>query len=258
MRRTALLPAFVLAAATLVAAQSATPRPAGATASESKPAKPAAAPVSSEYELHGFFGAGDDLEVSVRRIGETQSRWLRVGVKSGDTLVEKADAKTGTATIVVAGRRHTLRLAAAASAAPEAEPEKAAPAEDAREARRARFRAMAQNATPEQMAAFRKVMTERMQEAQKANPELFNGRLPANEDARRQMGAIFGPVVREAAEAAAALPGKDGKITPLPADFDTLVTESMNDAGRRRQQLRPDSAAPAEGAATPPATHPAP
>ena len=76
--------------------------------------------VSSEsgYELRGFFGSGENLEVSLRKSGDDASRWIKVGQKSGDLLVEKADPKTGIVTLVVKGTRHSLRLAVAIPAPP--------------------------------------------------------------------------------------------------------------------------------------------
>lgn len=62
------------------------------------------------YELRGFFGAGDSLEVSIR-IGRTDtSYWLKVGERFGNLTVVSADPVAGTVVIDAGGIRRTLRL----------------------------------------------------------------------------------------------------------------------------------------------------
>ena len=84
----------------------------GAFGAEVKSAQ-SSAPLSSDgtYELRGFFGKDDNLEVSLRDSRNNSARWFRVGKKFGGMVVEKADAKSGTATLWVAGVRRELRLA---------------------------------------------------------------------------------------------------------------------------------------------------
>ncbi len=73
--------------------------------------KTPAGPAGTDYALHGFFGTGENTEVSLRRIGSEKSEWYPLGKKSGDVLVEQADAKNGVVVIVVGKSRQTLRLA---------------------------------------------------------------------------------------------------------------------------------------------------
>lgn len=73
---------------------------------------PARVQSTTTYELRGFYGKGDRLEVSIRDSRDGSSRWLRVGKKSGEFLIEKADAKSGTATLVADGVKKELKLVA--------------------------------------------------------------------------------------------------------------------------------------------------
>lgn len=200
--------------------------------------KASAVSPANGYELRGFFGAGANLEISVRAPGSESSRWLKVGKKSGDLLVEKADPKAGTATLLVAGRRHTLRLAgesapvAVEETKPEAEPE-LSEADKARKARHARFREMRVNSTPEQQAEFGRVMREKMEAFRNEHPEMMNPANMNDPEKRKAMGEIFRANARAAAEAAAKLPGKDGKIVPVPEDFNRLMIEEGKDMETR-------------------------
>ena len=77
-----------------------------------KPAPATAYGVSSgSYELRGFFGRAGRLEVSIRKSGTPESRWIRVGAPTGDWRVESADAKAGTAVLLADGKRFPLKLA---------------------------------------------------------------------------------------------------------------------------------------------------
>ena len=80
--------------------------PAGARADTGVPA-----PVTAgNYELRGFFGRGDSLEVSIR-LGRTDtSVWVRIGERFGNLLVVAADPDEGTALIEAGGIRSLLRL----------------------------------------------------------------------------------------------------------------------------------------------------
>ncbi len=204
------------------------------------------------YELRGFFGSGENLEVSVRCAGSARSEWLRVGQKNGDLLVEKADPKAGTATLVVDGRHLALRLAG--EAPPEilkvtpqiVVEEKKSSKEEAKAARRAYFESMRANMTADQMAIFSKAMETKMPELVKAHPGLNNDRPPADAEERQKLVARLVPVMHEAAVASSALPGKDGKITPLPANFASMLNEYyMND-----KYGEPDAPPAATNAAT--------
>ena len=75
-----------------------------------------------DYELRGFFGVGENTEISLRRTVTDKSAWYHLGEKTSGVLVEKADSKTGTATIVVNGVHRTLHLAG--ETAPETTEEK--------------------------------------------------------------------------------------------------------------------------------------
>lgn len=76
-------------------------------------ADPAAArprELHANYELRGFFGSGDALEVSIR-VGRTDSSmWLRVGERFGNLVVLSADPDRGLVVIETGGIRRTLRL----------------------------------------------------------------------------------------------------------------------------------------------------
>ena len=208
---------------------------------------PPAASSSSGYELRGFFGTGDKLQVSLREPGAAGSKWRVVGKKSGDVLVESADPKAGTAVVLVGGRRLTLKLAAPSNAttfvAPavskEPSPEEAKAAKEAaRKKRRERFEAMHANATPEQMEAFGKVMQERMEVLRKEKPDLFTPEAWGDEGRVRQSHELMIPVMKEAAEAAAKLPGKDGKIAPVDPDFEPMMRAELADNLERMREAR--------------------
>jgi hypothetical protein len=200
-----------------------------------KPEQPAMSS-NSGYELRGFFGAGENREVSLRKSGSDTSRWCKVGVKSGDLLVESADAKTGTATLVVRGVRHRLRLAGEAPTEPLKvetpliiEAEKKLSKVEARRERRKRMDAMKDNLTPEQEAVMNKIMREKMSALEKEHPEFSKGP-PNTAEAREKVASLFVPVIHEALDAAYKLPGKDGKVATLPTDLDAMMTEEINDA----------------------------
>ena len=130
---------------------------------------------ASDYELRGFFGAGDELEVSVRNTATGKSEWLRVGEKTEGLLVEKADSAAGTATLRAGDRHYRLRLAAEAPPDPlnAEEAKKLSPDEEARAQRKARIEAMRKNMTPEQMEAFGKIMLTKNTGTRKALPGAF-------------------------------------------------------------------------------------
>lgn len=71
-----------------------------------------AAAAGGPYELRGFFGGGDSLEVSIKKIDTGESRWIRVGDPDGRWRVETADAEAGTAVLAADGLRFRLNLAA--------------------------------------------------------------------------------------------------------------------------------------------------
>lgn len=62
-------------------------------------------------ELRGFFGSGDNLQVSLMRPDTRESAWVTVGDKNAKWVVETADIQAGTAEVVLDGLRLNLKLA---------------------------------------------------------------------------------------------------------------------------------------------------
>lgn len=62
------------------------------------------------YELRGFFGRDDRLEVSIRFGRTDTSRWLRVGERFGSFVILSADVDEGAVLIEADGIRRTLHL----------------------------------------------------------------------------------------------------------------------------------------------------
>jgi hypothetical protein len=205
-------------------------------------AKPEQPPVSSNsgYELRGFFGAGKNQEVSLSKSGSETSRWYKVGGKSGDMIVESADAKTGTATLVVRGARHRLRLAGesfsgtplAPVAAEEAKP--AAPDYKSREYRQKRFQELREKLTEAQEEAFGRAMQEGFEKVSRESQSV-DFRDPANAELAMKTRV---DIMRQASEAAHKLPDKEGKITPVPADFEPLLREEYKAEAEWRNARR--------------------
>jgi len=71
---------------------------------------PGAAGAGAGYELRGFFGNGDNLEVSIRKSGTSEARWVPVGGGDGPWRVGAASADDGTATLEADGMRFELTL----------------------------------------------------------------------------------------------------------------------------------------------------
>lgn len=69
---------------------------------------------NGNYELRGFFGSGQNTEISLRQSGTDKAYWIRIGESQKDIYVEKVDPVAGTAVIVTHGTRYRLRLAAEA------------------------------------------------------------------------------------------------------------------------------------------------
>jgi hypothetical protein len=213
------------------------------TATTVAPATPVAPAASAQspatgYELRGFFGVGEKAEASIRVPGSVESKWYAVGKKSGSVLVEKVDTKAGTAVIFAGGRRMTLKLSGETAPAAVAEVKAETKAEDsdadkARKARRERFRQMHENSTPEQQAEFGRVIREKMEALRKEHPEMMNRENFNDPEKRKQMGEVMRANMREAAEAASKLPGKDGKISPVPEDFNQLMIDEGKDMEAR-------------------------
>jgi hypothetical protein len=234
------------------------------TATPVAPAAPvpvaAASSPATGYELRGFFGVGERAEASIRTPGSVESKWYKVGKKSGQVLVEKVDTKAGTAVVLAGGRRLTLKLSGESASAtavvesPKAEEKpELSDADKARKARQERFRQMRENSTAEQQAEFGRVLREKMEAMRKDNPEMMNPDNFNDPEKRKQMGEVFRANMREAAEAAAKLPGKDGKVAPVPEDFNQLMIDEGKDmearGGRFRGRGRPaGDAAPAADA----------
>ena len=224
-----------------------------APAPAAKPAAPSAAalpPADTAYELRGFFGSGPLLKVSLAAKGEKDSTWYAVGKKTGDILVEKADSTAGYAILSRNGVRSTVRLATAGSTAADADDgDEDAPDIKSREYRHKRFREMMEKSSPAQRAEFQRVAREKFEAMRKDHPEYFTDfSNPAN---REKLGELSLGIMHDAAEASAKLPDKDGKINPLPDDFDALMREehksNMDRFNRRGPRNGGGDAAPAAG-----------
>lgn len=70
----------------------------------------ATGPSTGAYELRGFFGTSESMEVSIRRPDTGESRWIAVG-SDGKWKVTDADPDAGTATLVTNGVTVFLKLA---------------------------------------------------------------------------------------------------------------------------------------------------
>ena len=191
-----------------------------------------AAEAAETYELRGFFGTPDNLEVSVRKPGSEKSQWLRVGEKADGMLVEKADSQAGTATLRVGNATYKLRLMGqsaptATPAAPVAEPKPEAPKPAKMDAKRReelakKAEAFFDSLTPEQGKAMEAAVREKFEALEKAHPEWKNGGPKTPESIETALKEVT-PVLREGFEAAAKVPGKDGKALVVPDDLDDMI-----------------------------------
>ncbi len=190
--------------------------------------------LAQTYELRGFFGTPENLEVSLRKPGTDKSQWVRVGEKTDGMLVEKADAKAGTAMLRVGGATYQLRLQGVSSAvaakpivAPAEEAKPAPPAKmDAarREELSKKFETLFGSLTPAQNDAMNTAMREKFAALEKAHPEWKdNATLNNNPEELEKAVVAITPVFREGLEAASKVPGKDGKELVVPDDLEDMI-----------------------------------
>lgn len=131
---------------------------------------------SGVYELRGFFGRAGRLEVSIRKSGTQESRWIRVGSPTGDWRVESADAKAGTAVLLADGKRFPLKLvtsedAPAALTDATGEPLKSWPSQREAMTRAADREAVIERAKEESLSRLRAAHPEYFKEANLMTPE---------------------------------------------------------------------------------------
>ena len=191
--------------------------PQRALAATDKKPLAAALSTSSEYELRGFFGADQNLEVSVARKGEKRSAWIKVGQRSGDMLIESADSQAGIAILVVGGVRTKLLLAS-----PSKDPSTQGGATSPKLSD-AEIRTLYQevvkyqsNLTVEQNELIRGRIRSRIEKMRAELHEL--GEEPDFNDIKKEFKAGY----LDALEEAAKMPGKDGRVSPVPASLLTL------------------------------------
>lgn len=203
----------------------------------------ASLPADDSYELRGFFGSGDSLEVSLATKGSKDSKWYAVGKKTAGILVEKADAKTGYAVLNRSGKRSSVRLASAAAPQETAsddasdEPVKT-PSEKpdyaSREYRHKRMKEMMEKASPAQMAEFQRVAQQKFLDLRKEHPDYFT-KMDTPADRRRVGDAAMG-IMMEAAAASAKLPDKEGQVHALPDDYSQLMRAEHEDNMKRWEE----------------------
>jgi hypothetical protein len=188
----------------------------------------------SDYELGGFFGAGDKVEVSLKKRGEASAKWVRVGKKVGDLLVESADPQKGFAIVNISGARYRLnlrgetatRLPAKMTATPTQTvtssatlvmPPKRLNESPEMKKKREQFESLMQGLTADQHKHIGETMSKKVNEALKNDPGLAKGVLDATAMQKLSRNA-FRDSVREALQ----MPGKDGNAGSVPQDFNEL------------------------------------
>jgi hypothetical protein len=234
--------------AAMVAAPILTVSAASAEESSAKPIKSSAtvttisapAPLADgNYELGGFFGAGDKLEVSLKKKGESAAKWVRVGEKTGNLLVESADPKKGFAIVNISGSRYRLNLRGeTATRLPEKSsgavtissgsltmtsgatlairPDRRNESPEMKK-KREQFESIMQGLTADQHKRIGETMHKKLNEALKNDPALAKGVLDIT--AMQKLGRdAFRDSVREAMQ----IPGKDGNAGSVPQDFNEL------------------------------------
>lgn len=77
---------------------------------------------SGTVEFTGVFGAGDDIEISLREPGG-RAAWVRLRDPDARHFIEKITEDHTEITLVTAGMRHVIRLRKEAPPAPKAEGE---------------------------------------------------------------------------------------------------------------------------------------
>lgn len=201
------------------------------------------------YELRGFFGNPENLEVSVRKPGAEKSQWLRVGEKADGMVVEKADSQAGTATLRVGNATYNLRLAGQSASTAVAKPtepvvepkkEETKPVKmdaKSREELAKKGKEFFDQMTEEQSRAMDEAIREKFESLEKAHPEWKDGPPKDPEALEAALKEVI-PILREGLEAAAKVPGKDGKPLVVPANLDDMLraglqTEAENAAKRK-------------------------
>jgi hypothetical protein len=221
MRRLFIAP-LLFAAATLVAA-------------ETKPA-------ATDYELRGFFGPAENIDISLRNTRTGNSRWYHLGDRAGGILVEKADAKTGTATIVVNGERHTLRIAGESVATAESEKEKSARTLRDWKTLNAYFRQWGQNMRVAQRATLKKAVVD----LGKSHPEYFTEEGAGTAQAK----AAILRIMTESITAGIAAAEKDGVSIPPPENLNSILKNAYDDISVNLNPSIPEGEAKPAGSRT--------
>lgn len=228
-----------LAAAPLLVADAAPAETSSATTIKSASATlPTPASLADgAYELGGFFGAGDKQEVSLKKRGEASAKWVRVGQKTGDLLVESADPAHGFAIVNIAGARYrlnlrgekatplpatgTTRTVTFGSSAKLARPMKPANLSPEMKAKREKFEAIMSKLTPEQHQHIGQTLAKKMGEALRKNiPGSKNGL------SQQEMQELSRNAFRDGIREALQMPGKDGVPGTVPSDFNDLFDAS--------------------------------
>jgi hypothetical protein len=195
------LPLFLFASTVLIAAET----------------KPSAA----DYELRGFFGAGVNTDISLQNTRTGKSAWYHLGDRLGGILVEKADYKTGTATIVVNGERRTLRLAGESVMESESEKEKL------------QRRLLHSKILEEYFARWEPKMRQVRRESEelagvalfKSHPEYFTAEGSHTPEAK----AAILRIMKEGIMAGMAVPKKDGTLMSPPKNLDVAIESIFGD-----------------------------
>jgi hypothetical protein len=187
----------------------------------------------SDYELGGFFGTGETLEVSLKKSGEADAKWVRVGRKTGNLLVESADPKKGFAIVNISGARYRLDLRGEketrlpvktigsqartfTASASLANPPKRLNESPEMKKKREQFESIMAGMTPEQHRRIGETLGNRMREMLKNNPELAKGGDP------KEMQRLSREAFRDGIRDALQMPGKDGAAGSVPGDFNDL------------------------------------
>jgi hypothetical protein len=216
------------------------------------PAKPAPAPATltdGAYELTGFFGVGDWQEVSLKKAGEAEAKWVRVGQKIGKLRVESADAAKGFAVVNIAGARYRLNLRGERQALPasvESEVVVVPGSELSPEANRRieRFQSLLRGLTSEQR---QNVMTSKEKKLDAFMRKNSTKDHPGVDivSLMKASRSAFIESLREELQA----PGADGKSGVVPPDLEKIVDESsggtpVGDTGLIGVELPADPANP--------------
>jgi hypothetical protein len=175
---------------------------------------------AADYELRGFFGRAADMDISLRNTRTGKSQWYHLGDRAGGVLVEKADYKTGVATIVVNGERRTLRLAG--EGVTESEKEK-----DARILRHGKILEGFMSYTWEIPMKQRQHHFRREAGSAlfKSHPEYFTEEGSHTPEAK----AAILRIMKESILAGMAVPKEDGTLIPPPENLNELLESTYGD-----------------------------